>query len=110
MLPESFRDFVSDISEPMQVSVDFPAAAAIVSLAGCVGRRARILPKVKDTGWKAIPNLWGATVAPPGVLKSPVLLAVTSPLAHIEEMWRPEYAGEITSFEAGQKRRDLVDL
>src|SRR3989442_15338318 len=40
-LPESFRSWVADIAERMQVPLDFPAVIAVLCLAGAVNRRAR---------------------------------------------------------------------
>jgi putative DNA primase/helicase len=92
---------IDDISDRMQVPPDYVAAGAVVSLAGCVNRRATIRPKRIDT-WEVTPNLWGMVVAPPGYLKSPILREVTRPLTRIEELWREthklasgEYAIEI---------------
>src|SRR5437016_3690221 len=79
-LPTSFRDWVEDIAERMQVPQDFPAAIAVLSLAGAVNRRARMQPKISDSSWLVVPNLWGGIIAPPGLLKSPVIQAVTRPL------------------------------
>src|SRR2546425_1419859 len=44
-LPEVFRPWVADIAERMQVPLDFPAVIAVLSLAGAVNRRARIIPR-----------------------------------------------------------------
>ena len=49
-----------DISERMQVPLDYPAAFAVLALAGVVGRRAVIQPKARDSSWRIAPNLWGA--------------------------------------------------
>ena len=108
MLPVSFRGLVDDVSERTQTPPDFAAAAAIVALAGCVGRRARIHPKTQDATWEVVPNLWGAIVAHPGFLKTPVSAAVTAPLGHVEEMWRAEHAGKIIFFEAEKERTALA--
>ncbi|HEV2521804.1 MAG TPA: DUF3987 domain-containing protein [Candidatus Acidoferrales bacterium] len=99
LLPSSLRPLVSDVSERMQTPIDFAVAAAVVALAGCVGRRANIQPKANDTSWVVVPNIWGAIVAPPGFMKSPVLRAVTRPLTHIEEMWRAEFEHESENYE-----------
>ena len=89
-LPASLRPMIADISERMQAPPDFSAAGAVVSLAGCVNRRAIIRPKRVDT-WEVTPNLWGMVIAPPGFLKSPILREVTRPLTKIEELWRETY-------------------
>jgi hypothetical protein len=107
MLPDSLRSYVEDISERMQTPLDFAAAAAITSLGGVVGRRALVQPKVHDTEWQVVPNLWGLNIAPPGYLKSPVLHAVTKPLAHVEEMWRNEHAGEVAAYEAEKTKKEI---
>jgi hypothetical protein len=106
-LPESLRPLVEDVSERMQTPCDFAAIASIISLAGCVGRGAAIRPKLEDTGWSVIPNLWGAIIAPPGVMKSPLLNAVTRPLFWLHEKWRAEYEIQIESFESEKQESEL---
>jgi putative DNA primase/helicase len=107
-LPASLRPMVEDIADRMQVPLDLPAAAAIVALSGCVGRRARIYPKREDSGWEVIPNLWGASIAPPGFLKSPVLHAVTAPLVHIADMWTAEFSAHVAEYESEKEKKDLA--
>ena len=92
LMPQSLRPLVKDIAHRMQVPSDFPAVAVVVTLAGLTNRRAVIQPKEMDTGWVVVPNLWGGIVAPPGMLKSPVISAVTSPARAIEGQWRSEDA------------------
>jgi len=107
LLPSSFRPLVEDVSERMQTPPDYAAAAATVALAGCVNRRAIIRPKAEDASWAVVPNLWGGMVAPPGLMKSPVLRALTLPLAHIEELWRTEYAEESSEYENAREQAEL---
>jgi putative DNA primase/helicase len=107
LLPASLRPLVEDLSERMQTPPDYAAADAVVSLAGCVGRRALIQPKVEDTGWRVVPNLWGAIIAPPGLMKSPILRAITLPLTHIEEALRAEYENAKGDFEIEKEQAEL---
>jgi putative DNA primase/helicase len=107
LLPESLRHLVVDISERMQVPMDFPAAALVLCLAGAVNRRATIQPKVKDTSWIVVPNLWGGIVAAPGFLKSPLIQSVTLPLQRIETLWRNEYQAAQESFNEEQEEAEL---
>ncbi len=107
LLPLSFRPLVEDVSERMQTPLDYAAAAAMVALAGCVNRRAVIRPKMEDASWSVVPNLWGASVAPPGFMKSPILRAVTLPLAHIEELWRAEHAEESSDYDNAREEAEL---
>jgi Protein of unknown function (DUF3987)/Domain of unknown function (DUF3854) len=74
-LPLSFRPLVEDVSERMQTPMDYAAASAIIGLAGCVNRRALVLPKREDLSWSVVPNLWGAIIGPPGFMKSHEILS-----------------------------------
>lgn len=98
-LPASFRPVVEDISDRMQTPPDFAAASIIVALGACVGRRAHITPKAQDTSWERPGNLWGAIIAPPGFMKSPVQRAMTAPLAQIEDVWRAGFEAELSQYE-----------
>jgi len=71
LLPALFRPLVRDVTERMQVPMDYPGAVTMLCLAGAVNRRAVIQPKANDTGWLVVPNLWGGIIAPPGFMKSP---------------------------------------
>src|SRR4029077_12043139 len=71
-----------------------------------VNRRGSIRPKVEDN-WTVTPNLWGAIIAHPGFMKSPILSAITAPLAHIEETWRAEYESDAVDFEIEQEKSEL---
>jgi putative DNA primase/helicase len=107
LLPSSLRPLVDDVSERMQTPPDFAAVAAVVTLAGCVNRRAVITPKAEDSSWSVIPNLWGAIVGPPGYMKSPVLRAITLPLARIEDLWRAEHAEASSEYETAKEQAEL---
>lgn len=107
LLPVSFRPLVEDIADRMQVPLDFPSVAAIATLAGMTNRRAIIQPKRNDTSWLVTPNLWGGIVAPPGMMKSPVIACMTKPAREIEAEWRSENKADIDAFEAEQERAKL---
>jgi putative DNA primase/helicase len=52
-------------------------------------------PKRQDTGWQAVPNLWGAIVGRPGAMKSPATGQVLAMLDRLEsnerEVWQSAY-------------------
>ena len=52
-------------------------------------------------------NLWGAIVAPPGFMKSPVLHSVTRPLAKIQDSWHADYEQQVTEYECTREEVDL---
>lgn len=100
LMPESFRPLVNDVAERMQVPMDFPAVAAIATLAGVTNRRALIQPKRNDDTWIVVPNLWGGIVAPPGMLKSPVITCMTQPARAIESEWRAAHKSQEQAYDA----------
>jgi hypothetical protein len=84
LLPPVFRDWVGDIADRMQCPVEFLGVGAMVAAGAVVGNRIGVQPKRMDTGWVEVPNLWGAVVGRPGVMKSPALAQVLSPLRRLE--------------------------
>ncbi len=94
LLPESLRAWVSDIAERMQCPPDFPAIGAMVSLAAVVGRRIGIRPKQRDD-WAVVPNLWGAIVGRPGVLKTPALSEAMRPLERLAAVAREAHTAAL---------------
>lgn len=99
LLPESLRARVRDISERMQCPPDYVAVGMIVGLSSLVGRRVGVAPKESDD-WTVIPNLWGAVVGRPGVLKSPALHEVMKPLRHLQANASEVHARDKNDFEA----------
>lgn len=106
-LPSKLRPLVEDVSDLMQTPMDYAAAAAIVSLAGCVNRRAIVRPKSKDRSWAVVPNLWGVIIAPPGLMKSPVLNSIVAPLNRIEDRWRAGHADGVAQYEKAKLQAEL---
>ncbi len=79
MLPEALCTWIKDISERMQVPLDFLAAPAIVVLGSLIGRKIGIFPKAYDD-WLVVPNLWGAVIGRSAFLKSPSIAEIMKPL------------------------------
>ncbi len=98
LLPASLRDWLVDIGERMQCPIEFPAIAALVAAGMLIGNRLQIRPKALDT-WSVVPNLWGAIVGKPGVLKSPALEEALGPLRARERMARVEYASALEEYQ-----------
>ncbi len=98
LLPDSLRAAALDISERMQVPLDFPAISLVCTLAGAVNRRAIIQPKANDVTWTVVPNLWGGIIAPPGFMKSPMLSAAINPLRLIDEDYRRDHDELLTQY------------
>lgn len=105
LLPEILRARVKDISERMQCPPDYVAVGLIVGLSSLVGRRVGVAPKEKDD-WTVIPNLWGAVVGRPGVLKSPALHEVMKPLHHLQANAAEAHAEDTSEFRATRLVRE----
>lgn len=84
LLPDILHDWLVDIAERMQVSLELVAIPAIVGLSAVVGRRLGIHPKAQDD-WLVVPNLWGGIVARPGKMKSPTLAEALKPLRDLAQ-------------------------
>jgi putative DNA primase/helicase len=82
LLPVALRPWIADIAERMQCPADYPAVAAMVCLAAVVGRQVAIRPKQFDD-WTVTPNLWGAVIGRPSLLKTP---AIQEPIRMIEAL------------------------
>ena len=82
LLPSTFRHWIVDIAERLQCPPDFPAVAAMIALAVIVGRKVGIRPKRQDD-WLVVPNLWGAVIGRPSMMKSP---AIREPLKVLERL------------------------
>jgi hypothetical protein len=72
LLPESLRSWLVDAAERLQVPLEMVAAPAIVTAGSVIGRSVAIRPKRQDD-WLVVPNLWGAIVGRPGMLKTPAV-------------------------------------
>jgi len=82
-LPPSIAPWVADISERLQCPPDFVAITALTALGSLIGRRVGIKPQQK-TDWIEVPNIWGAFIGKPGLLKSPAMMEALKPLHHLE--------------------------
>ncbi len=80
LLPAVMRDFVKDVATRMQCPIEFVVAAVLTAASIVIGRKVVLQPKGRDGSWQVVPNLWGAIVGRPGVMKSPAVKAAFKPL------------------------------
>lgn len=102
LLPGALRPWIADIAERMQCPPDYPAVAAMVALAAVVGRQVAIRPKARDD-WSVVPNLWGAVIGRPALLKTPALQEPLRMIGALEAQARDE-------FEQGKREREADEL
>lgn len=99
LLPKGFRPWVKDIAERMQCPIEYLAVGAMVAAGAAIGNRVGIQPKQRDTGWVEVPNLWGAVIGRPGVMKSPALSQILAPLKRIESELLREFSAVKCQYE-----------
>lgn len=108
ILPAAIRPWLEDIANRLQVPLDFAAIPALVSLATVIGSKVRIRPKQKDD-WTVVPNLWGAIIGDPGLLKSPSIEQATKPLRRLimaaEERHRAQMEQFMAEADALEQRK-----
>ena len=107
LLPVALRQWVSDIANRMQCPPDFPAVGAMVALSSVIGRKACIQPKRQDD-WQVVPNLWGAIVGRPGVMKSPALSEVMKPLERLQIVANETHAKDLQNHEVMEKLEEMT--
>lgn len=107
LLPESLRAWVVDIADRMQCPPDFVAVGAMVAMSSVVGRKACIQPKQNDN-WRVIPNLWGAIVGRPGVMKSPALSEAIRPLDRLSAKANDDFNAAIADHRVNQQVAELA--
>lgn len=72
LLPSPFCGYISDSATRMQVPLEFIAGPLLVVTASVIGRKLTIKPKKHDN-WKVTPNLYGAIVGRPSLMKTPAI-------------------------------------
>lgn len=101
LLPQSLAPWVKDISERVQCPPDFVAATVMVALAALIGRKAAIYPKQKDD-WLVVPNLWGALIGRPSVMKTPAMSEGLRPLKRLAVESRKAYQEALRDYQADE--------
>lgn len=97
LLPDPLRAWLEDIADRAQLPLEMVAAPAVVGLSSVIGRSVGICPKRRDN-WTVVPNLWGASIARPGNLKSYSMAEPLKPLNRLAAQARERFKQE--SYEA----------
>ncbi len=101
LLPGALQPWITDMAERIQCPPDYCAVAAMVGLAGIVGRKVGIRPKRQDD-WLVVPNLYGAVIGRPGIMKSPAIAGPLVPLRTLEIEAKERFIEELNDHEAAQ--------
>ncbi|WP_139412864.1 YfjI family protein [Bartonella mastomydis] len=103
LLPTPLMDYVYDVADMQQSSIDFVAISALCGLAAVIGNGVRIAPK-QHANWTIVPNLWGAIVGEPSTMKTPTMKAALAPLYALQEEWHQEWVKQKKS----QETKDIL--
>jgi hypothetical protein len=104
LLPDQLAPWIDDIATRLQCPPDYPAITAMTALGAILGRKIAIKPQIK-TDWIEMPNVWGAFIGPPGMLKSPAMNEALRPIHRLEaeavrnnEIAQQAYAAGLDAF------------
>jgi putative DNA primase/helicase len=114
-LPAALAPWIDDIANRLQCPPDYVAVAAITALGSVIGRRLGVKPQMK-TDWVEIPNLWGAFIGRPGMLKSPAMAEALKPIHRLEaeaakqnEIAKQAYAAGLDVYKLRQQVRASLE-
>jgi hypothetical protein len=107
LLPLGLRAYVLDIAERMQCPPDYPAVGFLIALSSLAGGRITIRPKRHDD-WTVYPNLWGAIVGRPSLMKTPALAEPLKMLYRLEAEARERFGQIKREYDADAMARKIV--
>ncbi|WP_375685557.1 YfjI family protein [Bartonella sp. TT110JLCBS] len=90
LLPTPLINYVYDVADIQQSSIDFVAVSTLCGLSAVIGNGVRVSPK-QHANWKIVPNLWGAIVGEPSTMKTDTMEAALAPLDVFQEEWHQEW-------------------
>jgi putative DNA primase/helicase len=105
-LPTALSGWAADISERMQIPLDFVGVSLLVALGSIIGRKVAIRPQ-RHTDWTEVANLWGMVVGRPGALKSPAMAEALKPLNKLEAEARKENEEALIEYKRAEKLHEL---
>ena len=111
IIPAPFRPWIKDVAERMQCPPDFVAAAMLVMTSSIIGAGCGIRPKKKDD-WLVTPNLWGAVVGRPSMMKTPAIGEVMKQMDTLSAAAEQDYDAVIKEYlaevEAFKAQREVI--
>jgi hypothetical protein len=98
MLPTELAPWLDDIAERLNVPMDFVGIPAMIAAGSVIGARIGVRPQAHTT-WTETANLFGCIVGSPGMLKSPAVMEVLSPIRRLDARAEETYQNELAYFE-----------
>jgi len=107
MLPLALSEYVTDCANRMRIPVEMIATPMLVAFGSVLGKKVCVQPRSKDTNWLEFPNLWGASILPPAMLKSPSLNAAMKFINELETNAQREHAFTMREWDSEERVRKL---
>lgn len=107
LLPSPLAGYVSDCAKRMRIPAEMIATPLLVALGSVFGKKVCVQPRSRDTNWLEYPNLWGVSILPPAMLKSPSLNAAMKFINELESSAQGEHALAMKNWESEERVRKL---
>jgi len=107
LLPQALSGYVADRAEAMRIPAEMIATPMLVALGSVFGKKVCVQPRSKDTTWLEYPNLWGVSILPPAMLKSPSMNAAMKFISELETQAQREYSIAIAEWDSEERVRKI---
>jgi hypothetical protein len=100
LIPTPIRNWVMDCAERAGVYPEMVLVPYLIAVGSVIGRRCVVVPKRHDTAFKVRPDLWGAIVARPSLIKTTIINESMSALRRLEATAYERYEIGIQKYNA----------
>ena len=107
ILPSALAEYVADCAKRMRIPAEMIASPMLVAFGSVIGKKYCVQPRSKDPTWIEYPNLWGASILPPAMLKSPSLNAAMKFINELETNAQRVHAKAMAEWDSEERVRKL---
>lgn len=107
ILPSVLAQYIADCAKRMRIPAEMIATPLLVAFGSAVGKKFCVQPRSKDPTWIEYPNLWGASILPPAMLKSPSLNAGMKFINELESNSQRSHAKAMAEWISEERIRKL---
>ena len=98
LLPTQLGPWLEDITERLNVPMDFLGIPAMIAAGSLIGANIAVRPQANTTWWEPA-NVWGCIVGSPGVMKSPAVSEVLAPIRRLDSRAEKAFENELAFFD-----------
>ena len=107
ILPPALAKYVADCAKRVRIPAEMIATPLLVAFGSVIGKKYCVQPRSKDPTWIEYPNLWGASILPPAMLKSPSLNAAMKFINELETNAQRVHAKAMAEWDSEERVRKL---